>query len=93
MVLLMVEHHMQDHLVVGWIPIMPVCLPSGILKVNFDRSEIKIITDRDPGSLKIRTSALIPPTWEKNFNRSSINRFQLLCLKILLAQILWISCS
>ena len=60
---LMIKHHMQDHLVVGRIPVMSMGLPSRTLKMDFNGTEEKIIPNREPGSLEIGTLALVPPAW------------------------------
>ena len=72
---LMIKHHMQDHLVVSRIPVMSMGLPSRTLKMDFNGTVEKIITNREPGSLEIGTLALVPPAWRKNLDFFSINVF------------------
>ena len=70
---LMIKHHMQDHLVVGWIPVMSMGLPSRTLKMDFNGTVEKIITNREPGSLEIGALALVPPAFRKNLDFFPIN--------------------
>ena len=84
---------MQDHLFVGRIPVMSMGLPSRTLKMDFNGTVEKIITNREPGSLEIGTLALVPPAWRKNLNFFLINGFNSLESKSCSAQIRWISCS
>ena len=72
---LMIKHHMQDHLVVGRIPVMSMGLPSRTLKMDFNGTVEKIITNREPDSLEIGTLALVPPAWRKNLDFFSHQRF------------------
>ena len=72
---LMIKHHMQDHLVVGRIPVMSMGLPSRTLKMDFNGTVEKIITNGEPGSLEIWILALVPPAWRKNLDFFPINGF------------------
>jgi len=84
---------MQDHLVVGRIPVMSMGLPSRTLKMDFNGTVEKIITNREPGSLEIGTLALVPPAWRKNLDFFLSTVFNPFESNSCLAQIRWISCS
>ena len=72
---LLIKHHMQDLLVVGRIPVMSMSLTSRTLKMDFNGTLEKIITNRDPGSLKIGTLAFGSTSLEKKPRFFSNQRF------------------
>jgi hypothetical protein len=59
---IVIEHHVQDHLLVGWIVGVPIRLPEPSVGIEFDNAIKLLVAETQPSFQKIWTSSRIEPT-------------------------------